>query len=127
MKYFYLALGFLGLGLGAVAAVVPLLPSFPFLLLAFISFGKSSEKLDTWFKNSKLYKHNLESYITGQGMTHGNKIRVIITVTLVMSVGFYMLRNILLGQIILALVWFGHIIYFSFGVKTRDHEQEQEH
>ena len=119
MKYVYLALGFVGIALGAVAAVVPLLPSFPFLLLAFISFGKSSAKLDAWFRSTKLYKNNLESYINKQGMTRGNKIRVMITVTLVMVFGFVMLRQIRLGQIILGIVWVGHILYFTFGVKNK--------
>ena len=119
MKYVYIILGFVGIALGAVAAVVPLLPSFPFLLLSFISFGKSSEKLDTWFKGTKLYKNNLESYIQKQGMTRGNKIRVMITVTLVMVFGFVMLHQIRIGQIILGIVWIGHIIYFTFGVKNK--------
>ena len=119
MKYVYLILGFVGIALGAVAAVVPLLPSFPFLLLAFISFGKSSAKLDAWFRNTKLYKNNLESYINKQGMTRGNKIRVMVTVTLVMVFGFVMMHQIRLGQIILGIVWIGHILYFTFGVKTK--------
>jgi len=119
MKYVYLFLAFVGIGLGALAAVIPLLPSFPFLLLAFICFGKSSEKLDRWFKNTKLYKNNLESYINKQGMTRGNKIRVMLTVTTVMIFGFVMLRQILIGQIILGIVWIGHILYFAFGVKEK--------
>lgn len=130
MKYLYLVLGFLGIGIGAVAAVVPLLPSFPFLLLAFISFGKSSAKLDAWFRSTKLYKNNLESYLNKQGMTRGNKIRVMVTVTLVMVFGFVMMHQIRIGQIILSIVWVGHILYFSFGVKNRatqtTHQQECE-
>lgn len=34
MKLFYVILGCIGLGLGAVGAAVPLLPAFPFLMLA---------------------------------------------------------------------------------------------
>ena len=33
-KILFIVLGCIGLGLGAVGAVVPLLPAFPFLLLA---------------------------------------------------------------------------------------------
>lgn len=119
MKYIYLLLGFVGIALGAVAAVVPLLPSFPFLLLAFISFGKSSEKLDLWFKGTKLYKNNLESFINKEGMTRGAKIRVMITVTVVMTVGFVMMNQIRIGQVVLGIVWIGHIVYFAFGVQNK--------
>ena len=43
-KTIYLALGCIGVGLGALGAVLPLLPAFPFLLLAAFCFGKSSER-----------------------------------------------------------------------------------
>ncbi len=114
----WLAVGMLGLAIGAVGAVVPLLPSFPFLLIAAIGFGKSSEKLDAWFKNTKLYKKNLESYVKGQGMTKAAKMRVMITVTILMSIGFVMMKNVPVGQIILFLVWVFHLLYFAFRVKT---------
>ncbi len=117
-KIVYLILGFIGLGLGAVGAVVPLLPAFPFLLVAAISFGKSSQKLDVWFKNTKLYKNNLESYVKGNGMTKKTKIKIMITVTLITSIGFFMMKNVPIGQIILGFIWFFHIIYFSFIVKN---------
>ncbi len=128
MKFVFLILGFIGIGIGAVAAVVPLLPSFPFLLLAFISFGKSSKKLDAWFRGTRLYKNNLESYLNKQGMTRGNKIRVMVTITVIMAFGFVMMHQILLAQIILGIVWIAHILYFTFGVKNRapDTIQQQE-
>ena len=44
-KLLYVILGCIGLALGAVGAVLPLLPAFPFLLLAAFCFAKSSEKL----------------------------------------------------------------------------------
>ena len=66
-KTIYLALGCIGVGLGALGAVLPLLPAFPFLLLAAFCFGKSSERLHIWFIGTKLYKNNLESYVQGKG------------------------------------------------------------
>lgn len=117
-KLIYLFLGFLGLGLGAVGAVVPLLPAFPFLLLAAVCFAKSSQKLHTWFTGTKLYKNNLESYVKGRGMTKKTKVKIMITVTALMSIGFVMMHQVLIGQIVLAGVWLFHILYFLFGVKT---------
>ena len=62
-KLFWTALGCLGVVLGAVGAALPMLPAFPFLLLAAFSFGKSSERLYRWFTGTKLYQKNLESYL----------------------------------------------------------------
>ena len=117
-KVIYITVGCIGLALGAVGAVLPLLPAFPFLLLAAVCFGKSSERLDRWFKNTKLYKNNLESFVKGQGMTWKTKIKIMITVTVLMTIGFIMMNQVVVGRIVLACVWVFHIIYFIFGVKT---------
>ena len=52
-KVLLVALGCVGLALGAVGAVVPLLPAFPFLMLAAFCFAKSSERLHAWFTASR--------------------------------------------------------------------------
>lgn len=119
-KILFIILGCIGVGLGAVGAVLLLLPAFPFLLLAAFCFAKSSERLHNWFINTKLYKNNLESYVKGQGMTCKTKIKMMITVTLLMAFGFtmMMLKSLYIPCIILAIVWVCHIIYFVFGVKT---------
>lgn len=106
--------------------MLPVLPTFPFLLLAAFSFAKSSERLHTWFINTKLYKKNLESYVAGKGMTWTTKIRVMITVTLLMGFGFtlMLLKSIYVPCIILACVWMFHIVYFIWGVKTYKPEEQ---
>ena len=125
-KILWICLGCIGVGLGAVGAVVPMLPAFPFLLLAAFSFARSSEKLHTWFINTKLYKDNLEDYVAGKGMTVKTKVRIMITVTLLMSIGFIMmgLKGIVVGCIVLGCVWAFHILYFIWGVKTIPAKEE---
>lgn len=119
-RMLWIILGFIGLGIGAIGAVLPMLPAFPFLLLAAFSFGKSSERLHTWFVNTKLYKNNLESYVKGQGMTWKTKTKVIITVTLLMGFGFFMMmrKDLYIPCAILGGVWLFHMVYFVFCVKT---------
>ena len=117
-KILYITVGCLGVALGAVGAVLPLLPAFPFLLLAAFCFARSSERLHNWFVNTKLYKKNLESYVQGRGMTWATKIRIMVTVTLLMSIGFLMMSRVPVGRIVLSVVWLFHLIYFIFGVKT---------
>lgn len=117
-KIIYITLGCIGLALGAVGAVLPLLPAFPFLLLAAVCFAKSSQKLHNWFLSTKLYQNNLATFVKGQGMTWKTKIRIMITVTVLMTIGFFVMNQIVVGQIVLGCVWLFHIFYFIFGVKT---------
>lgn len=117
-KVFFVVLGCLSLGLGALGAVLPLLPAFPFLMLAAFCFAKSSEKLHRWFVSTKLYKKNLESFVQGKGMTVRTKIRIMLTVTFLMSIGFIMMHAVPVGRIVLGIVWLFHILYFIFGIKT---------
>lgn len=119
-KILYTILGCFGLGMGAVGAIIPVLPTFPFLMVAAFCFARSSEKLDRWFKNTKLYKANLEDFASGRGMTRKAKIRIMVTVTLLMSFGFIVMgiKGIVTGCIILGCIWVFHIIYFVFGIKT---------
>ena len=128
-RILYIILGCIGVGLGAVGAVVPMLPAFPFLMLAAFCFARSSEKLDRWFKGTKLYKDNLEDYVAGRGMTVKTKVRIMITVTALMAFGFTMMamKPVWIGCNILVCVWAFHIIYFIWGVKTITVREEAAH
>ena len=123
-KILYIVLGCIGLGIGAVGAVVPLLPSFPFLLLAAWCFARSSERLHDWFVDTQLYKKNLESYVNGKGMTKKAKMRILGTVSAVMLIGFIMMHNVPIGRWCLAFVWVAHMIYFIWGIKTITEEED---
>lgn len=124
-KTIYLALGCIGVGLGALGAVLPLLPAFPFLLLAAFCFGKSSERLHIWFIGTKLYKNNLESYVQGKGMTRKTKIRIIATVTFLMTIGFVMMHRVPAGRVVLACVWVFTSSISCLGLKLFPRRQPQ--
>lgn len=118
-KTLWITLGCVALGLGAVGAVLPVLPSVPLLLLAAFCFARSSERLHKWFIGTRLYRHNLESFAKGHGMTRRTKLRIILTVTLLMGLGFLMMlrRDLYIPCAILAGVWLLHVLYFTLGVK----------
>lgn len=115
-KILYIIIGCISLGLGIIGVILPILPTVPFVLLAAFCFAKSSERLDGWFKNTKLYReNNIKS-----GMTKRAKLRIMCSVTLLMGIGFIMmgLKGIVVGNIVLLIVWIFHMVYFTFGVKT---------
>lgn len=115
-KILYIFIGCISLGLGIVGVILPILPTVPFVLLAAFCFAKSSERLDGWFKNTKLYRENNIK----NGMTKQAKIRIMCSVSLLMSIGFITmgLKGIVVGNVVLLIVWIFHMAYFTFGVKT---------
>ena len=125
-KIGYVVLGCMGVGLGAVGAVVPMLPAFPFLMLAAYCFARSSQKLHAWFTGTKLYQNNLADYVAGKGMTWDAKRRVMMTITALMAFGFFMMlrKDLTIPCAILAVVWVSHMVYFMAVVKTRKPEEE---
>ena len=119
-KLLWIILGFITLALGTIGTVLPMLPTVPFFMVAAVCFAKSSERLHTWFKGTKLYKYNLEDFVTKKAMTRKTKCRIMMTITLLMCVGLVTmgLKGIMTGCIVLGIIWVFHVIYFFFGVKT---------
>ena len=119
-KVLYSILGGIGVGMGAAGAVLPMLPSVPFLMLAAFCFARSSEKLDRWFRNTSLYRDNLADFAARRGMTRKAKLRILVAVTLLMGIGFVMmgLKGIVTGCAVLGCVWVIHLVYVIFGIKT---------
>lgn len=117
-RYVWAGLGFVFFGLAIVGVAIPILPTTPFALVAAFCFARSSERLNTWFKSTPLYRKVLEGYATKRSMTVKAKLTIIIPVTVLLGIGFALMANVPIGRIALALVWIGHIVYFGFIVKT---------
>ena len=104
-KIFWMILGIISFGIGTAAVVIPILPSFPFYLLTLVAFARGSDKLHKWFISTNVYKKNLESFVNKKGMTVRTKIRVLIMITLILGFGFFMMKNVPVGRVIVAIVW----------------------
>lgn len=110
--------GFLFFALGMAGVVLPILPTTPFILVADFCFARSSDRLNSWFKGTKVYKMVLEGYMTKRSMTLRAKLTILVPVTVLLAVGFAMMGSVPVGRAIVAIVWVGHIVYFGFVVKT---------
>jgi uncharacterized membrane protein YbaN (DUF454 family) len=54
-RIMWLIFGLLALGLAILGAILPLLPTTPFLLLATYAFARSSKRLHTWLIEHKVF------------------------------------------------------------------------
>ena len=71
----YLALGCACVGLAAVGAVLPVLPTTPFLLLASFCFVRSSPRLHGWLLRSPLFGPVLRDWHQHRGVRPRVKVR----------------------------------------------------
>ena len=90
------------------------------VMLAAFCFARSSERVDRWFKGTKLYQENLKDFAAGKGMTARTKVRIMVTVTLLMTVALVAMgiKGIVAGCVVLGFVWAFHMVYFIWFVKT---------
>lgn len=109
MKIVYLILGFTALALGLIGAVLPVLPTTPFLILATYLFAKSSPKMRLWLLNLPWAGPLIQDWETYRSLRLGVKRTAIIMVLVTCSISFFVIgaRHFLLRPILIVLTAIG--------------------
>ena len=126
MRYLWMLLGLLCLALGTIGIVLPILPTVPFYMATVFCFAKGSKRLHDWFLGTNLYKKHLESFAKEKAMTKKTKRSILTMVTILITIGFFMMKNVPVGRVILVIVWIFHILYFGLRVETVKEEKAKE-
>ena len=118
-KMLFAGMGLLMFAVGTVGAILPVMPTVPFYLVAAFCFAKGSERLDTWFKNTRLYKQSL-GRIFEMHMTLWLKIilAVIGTAASVAAFLFCSFKGWIAPCIVVCILWTEMVIYLLFIIKT---------
>lgn len=117
MKPVYIFFGLLCVVLGAIGAVVPGLPTTPFLLVAIYCFSQGSERLHNWLVSTSLYKKYFKEFDENRTMTLKQKVTILAIAAPFTIFAFFTLPNIW-GKIALVLAVIYQYYYFIFKIKT---------
>ena len=91
LKYLYIFLGSLSVGLAGLGVLLPGLPAVPFLLLASFFFARSSKRLHDWLINNRLFGPILSDFLDHQGIRLPIKIISIILMWGMMLISVFFL------------------------------------
>ena len=117
-KIFYVTLGLLSLALGILGALLPILPTVPFVLLAAFCFARGSQRLDAWLRTTRIYREAMLLMRNGRhGMTNAQKLRIMLPVTTLMGISF-LLTDHPHARIAIGVMWALHVIFFVFRIPS---------
>ncbi|MBE7342739.1 YbaN family protein [Staphylococcus haemolyticus] len=117
MRYVLIALGIVFTVIAFTGAVLPLLPTTPFLILATICFTNSSRKFKIWLESTQIYKNYVENLKKYKGYTMKEKIRILISLYIVVGFSIFMISNLYIRIGLMIMVVIQTIVLFTF-VKT---------
>ena len=118
-KALYIVAGSLAFALALIGVVVRGIPTTPLLLLTLVCYSKGSERLAMWLKNSIFYKKFLHEYVEKKALTLKQKIFIQVFAGIMITISFIVI-DILIVRIILALCFIAHNYVFIFKIKTYD-------
>ena len=124
-KGIYICIGLVAFALGAIGVILPILPTTPFLLLASFCFAKGSERFNTWFINTKVYKKHLESFVKERAMTLKQKVCLLAFADTMLAFPL-ILVDVLAMRITIILLMVFKFYYFIFRIKTISAEEKAE-
>lgn len=117
MRYLLLGIGGIFTLLGFAGAVLPLLPTTPFLLIAVLCFAKSSDRFHDWLIQTKVYQAYVEDFRKYRGYTMKKKIQLLISLYIVVGFSIFMVDVTMIRLGLLVMVILQTIVLFTW-VKT---------
>ena len=114
LKWLWVFLGCLFVGLGAIGAVIPGMPTTVFLVLAAACFIRSSQKLYDWLIANKTFGPYLKDYREGKGIPFRAKIVALAMIVMFVSFAVFYAIEVKPIKILVGLIGLIGFLYVSF-------------
>ncbi|HCZ0276340.1 TPA: YbaN family protein [Staphylococcus aureus] len=127
MRLILIVIGLIFTALGIAGAVLPLLPTTPFLLVAVFCFARSSDRFYNWLINQKIYKEYVENFYLHRGYTLQQKIKILISLYIVIGFSIYMadVLAVRIGLIIMVIIQTAVLFTFVKTLPKSNHKIEE--
>ena len=116
-KIAYTTIGFISIILGVIGVILPILPTTPFLLLTSFCFLRSSERINEWFKGTKIYKKHLQDFVEEKAMTMKQKIIILAFSESLILIPCILVDNLMM-RMTLVTIMILKLYYFMFRIRT---------
>ena len=103
-RYLLIALGWLFVGFATIGAVLPLLPTTPFLILALACFAKSSPHFHSMLLNNKWFGPPLTQWEQNHTIRRKIKFKAIAVIVTTFGISIFILMGRMQLQLMLALL-----------------------
>ncbi len=105
--------GFVSLLLGIIGAILPILPTTPFVILAAVCFGRSSQKFYDWLYSNRFFGKILMDYRDRNGLELKYKIYILTMLWITITSSAIFIVTVLWLRILLFAIAIGVTIHIS--------------
>ncbi len=124
MKIVYIILGTVFVILGLAGAILPLLPTTPFILLAAACYAKGSQRCYNLLLKNKLFGELIRSYRAGNGISLKSKIIAITLLWITIGISASLTIHTILPRTILTCIAIGVTTYLCYLPTSNKNDQE---
>ncbi|GHF85754.1 YbaN family protein [Thalassotalea marina] len=114
--------GLFFVGLAALGAVLPLLPTTPFLLVAAACFAKSSPRLHKMLLENRVFGPLIYHWQESRSIPKRGKVVALISMVLAASWSVYMMDNMWLKLLVIALIAGPFIFIYRLPVSNGNYQ-----
>ncbi len=116
VRFLWVGLGCLFVGLGAIGAVVPGMPTTVFLVLAATCFIRSSQKLYDWLISNKTFGPYLKDYREGKGIPLRAKVLALSLIVIFVSFAVFYALEVIQIKVLVGLIGIIGFLFVFFKV-----------